>query len=66
MDNGWYVPSNTTGWGTSTSTGIMVSSGTFTYPTTPVAPAKKKTPLEWLDDEIERICAMTRPGLVSA
>jgi hypothetical protein len=65
------------GWGSSTSNNFTVTSATTTgiyYPMavvngpvtiTPTPTPPKRTPLEWLDDEVERICALTREGLAA-
>ena len=52
-------------WGTTSAT-TTVWPGTFTVTSGPPAPPKKRTAIEWLEEEVERVCAMTRPGLVSA
>jgi hypothetical protein len=56
----------TNGWSSSNITYTSATTGTIPV-MVPVAttPAKPKvpTPLEWLADEVDRICALTRGGL---
>lgn len=65
--NGYPVPTYTNG-STTTNTGIWTGSGTtsvyvpmtVSYPALEPAPAKPRTPLQWLDDEIKKTCALAR------
>jgi hypothetical protein len=56
-------------WGSSNilyTTTTSTSAGTVTFPPATASHAPKPkvpTPLEWLADEVDRICALTRGGL---
>ena len=50
---------NSTNWVTTASTGTYVMPLTFTAPPRP-SPAAAETPLQWLDREVEKTCAIAR------